>query len=238
MCQLLQTGCFYLCHISYDCSIFYTESGMLPVAKSSKKQQYYNGTRIYKDSPHRKPWNPWRNHGENPGENHEEPAVSIRCQQWNPKAWPRLEKITISHRSVGTVVLVIIPWNLNVAIYGNGCSNGCSNMRCNDIFIIFIIVITVIIFIFNAFSPKPLTEMQTTYVGEQRTAVWREHGTAIRTAMVTMGSPWQSMAVLVRWLSYFSSQSCLAPRLFFRTLLGNVEICWKWLKFHKTIWEL
>ena len=65
--------------------------------------------------------------------------------------------------------------SLNVAMYGNGCSNGCSNMRCNDIFIIFI----VIIFIFNAFSPKPLTEMQTTYVGEQRTAVWRE-GTAIR----------------------------------------------------------
>ena len=57
-------------------------------------------------------------------------------------------------------------------------------------------------------------------------------------AMNGYGHHGQSMAVLVRWLSYFSSQSCLAPRLFFRTLLGNVEISWKLLKFHETIWEL
>ena len=191
------------------------------------------------EKPWRKPWRePWRTCSV-----HSLPAVepqSLTPPGENHYLAPKCRDGRIGNHS------------LNVAIYGNGCSNGCSNMRCNDIFIILIIFIIfiifiVIIFIVNAFSPKHLTEMQTTYAGEQRTAVWREHGTAIRsqtmsnsaqgcskqlrwTAMVTMGSPWQSMAVLVRWLSYFSSQSCLAPRLFFRTLLGNVENCWNFTK--------
>ena len=185
------------------------------------------------EKPWRKPWRePWRTCSV-----HSLPAVepqSLTPPGENHYLAPKCRDGRIGNHS------------LNVAIYGNGCSNGCSNMRCNDIFIILIIFI-VIIFIVNAFSPKHLTEMQTTYAGEQRTAVWREHGTAIRsqtmsnsaqgcskqlrwTAMVTMGSPWQSMAV-------HGSPGSVAVVLLKPILLGSTSLlqdlagkCWNMLK--------